>query len=159
MKNYKFSIFYSIILIIASYFHFQLENWFRATGSKNFILYLIYAFFLAFFISLFFKKFSKINNMEITIILLAIGFIFFLLFSRPILSFQLCVLELFILGVILALEKRKSRSSIPFIILLITAILIEISFNFSIGSHFFYMNAWRNGLIGLSGYLTGFLWI
>jgi hypothetical protein len=105
----------------------------------------------------FLKKRSKINNREIAVLLLSMGLVFFLLFSRPVFLFQLIVLEMFILGIFIALEGKKSKSLLPFILIVVTAALVEISSNLSIGSSFYYLDAWRNTLIALSGCLTGFL--
>jgi hypothetical protein len=87
--------------------------------------------------------------------LLSMGLVFFLLFSRPVFLFQLIVLEMFILGIFIALEGKKSKSILPFVLIVVAAVLIEISSNLSIGSSFYYLDAWRNALIALSGCLTG----
>jgi hypothetical protein len=135
------------------------EKWLIHASSRNFVFYTILALFLAFFLVVFLKKRSKINNREIAVLLLSMGLVFFLLFSRPVFLFQLIVLEMFILGIFIALEGKKSKSLLPFVLILVTAALIEISSNLSIGSSFYYFDAWRNTLIALSGYLTGFLLI
>ena len=108
-----------------------------------------------FFLVVFFKMVSAKKNMEIAIVLLSMGLVFFFLFSWPVFSFQLNVVEMFILGIFLSKESKKSKSLAPFFILIVTAFLIEIASNVSIGSHFYYLDAWRNVLIGLSGYLSG----
>jgi membrane-bound ClpP family serine protease len=133
------------------------EKWLIDASSRNFVFYTILALFLAFFLVVFLKKRSKINNREIAILLLSMGLVFFLLFSRPVFLFQLIVLEMFILGLFIALEGKKSKSLLPFVLILVTAALVEISSNLSIGSSFYYFDAWRNTLIALSGYLTGCL--
>ena len=157
MKAYKFSIIYIIFLVIVNFFHFQVEKWLIHASSRNFVFYTILALFLAFFLVVFLKKRSKINNREIAILLLSMGLVFFLLFSRPVFLFQLIVLEMFILGIFIALEGKKLKSLLPFVLILATAALVEISSNLSIGSSFYYFDAWRNTLIALSGYLTGCL--
>lgn len=118
---------------------------------------MILALFVAFFLVVLLKKRSKINNREIAILLLSMGLIFFLLFSRPVILFQLIVLEMFILGILIALEGKKSKSLLPFVLIAIAAALVEISSNLSVGSSFYYLDAWRSALIALSGYLTGYL--
>jgi hypothetical protein len=133
------------------------EKWLIKASSRNFVFYTILAFFLAFFLVVLIKKWSKINNREIAILLMSMGFIFFLLFSRPVFLFQLIVLEMFMLGIFIALEGRKSKSILCFILIAVAAVLVEISSNISIGSSFYYLDAWRNSLIALSGYLTGSL--
>jgi hypothetical protein len=133
------------------------EKWLIHASSRNFVFYTILALFLAFFLVVFLKKRSKINNREIAILLLSMGLVFFLLFSRPVFLFQLIVLEMFILGIFIALEGKKSKSLLPFVLIIVTAALVEISSNLSIGSSFYYLDAWRNTLIALSGYLTGCL--
>jgi hypothetical protein len=131
------------------------EKWLIHVSSRNFVFYMILALLLAFYLVVFLKKRSKINNREIAILLLSMGLVFFLLFSHPVLLFQLIVLEMFILGVFIALEGKKSKSILPFVLIVVAAVLIEISSNLSIGSSFYYLDAWRNALIALSGCLTG----
>jgi hypothetical protein len=131
------------------------EKWLIHVSSRNFVFYMILALLLAFYLVVFLKKRSKINNREIAILLLSMGLVFFLLFSHPVLLFQLIVLEMFILGVFIALEGKKSKSILPFVLIVVAAVLIEISSNLSIGSSFYYFDAWRNALIALSGCLTG----
>jgi hypothetical protein len=133
------------------------EKWLIRVSSRNFVFYMILALFLAFFLVIFLKKRSKINNREIAILLLSMGLVFFLLFSHPVLLFQLIVLEMFLLGVVIALEGKKSKSILPFVLIVVAAVLIEISSNLSTGSTFYYLDAWRNTLIALSGCLTGCL--
>jgi hypothetical protein len=157
LKTYKFSIIYVIFLVIVNFFHFRVEKWLIRVSSRNFVFYMILALFLAFFLVIFLKKRSKINNREIAILLLSMGLVFFLLFSHPVLLFQLIVLEMFLLGVVIALEGKKSKSILPFVLIVVAAVLIEISSNLSTGSTFYYLDAWRNTLIALSGCLTGCL--
>jgi hypothetical protein len=133
------------------------EKWLIHVSSRNFVFYMILALLLAFYLVVFLRKRSKINNREIAIFLLSMGLVFFLLFSHPVLLFQLIVLEMFILGVVIALEGKKSKSILPFVLIVVTAVLIEISSNLSVGSSFYYLDAWRNTLIALSGYLIGCL--
>jgi hypothetical protein len=157
LKTYKFSIIYVIFLVIVNFFHFRVEKWLIRVSSRNFVFYMILALFMAFFLVIFLKKRSKINNREIAILLLSMGLVFFLLFSHPVLLFQLIVLEMFLLGVVIALEGKKSKSILPFVLIVVAAVLIEISSNLSTGSTFYYLDAWRNTLIALSGCLTGCL--
>lgn len=157
MKAYKFSFVYIIFITIINFFHFRVEKWLIGASSRKFVFYTIFALLLAFFLVIFFKKRSKINNPEIAILLLGMGLVFFLFFSRPVFLFQLLVLEMFILGALLSLEGKKSKSLLPFLFIAATAVLVEFSSNLSIGSSFFYLDAWRNCLIALSGYITGFL--
>ena len=157
MKAYKFSVIYAIFLVMVNFFHFRVEKWLIDASSRNFVYYMILALLLAFFLVVFLKKRSRIDNREIAILLLSMGLVFFLLFSRPVLLFQLIVLEMFILGIFLALEGKKSKSLLAFVLIVIAAVLIEISANLSMGSSFYYLDAWRNALIALSGFLTGCL--
>ena len=157
MKAYKFSIIYAIFVVIVNFFHFRVEKWLIDASSRNFVYYMILALLLAFFLVVFLKKRSRIDNREIAILLLSMGLVFFLLSSRPVLLFQLIVLEMFILGVFIALEGKKTKSLLAFVLIVVAAVLIEISANLSVGSSFYYLDAWRNALIALSGFLTGCL--
>jgi hypothetical protein len=157
LKAYKFSIIYAIFVVIINFFHFRVEKWLIDASSRNFVYYIILALLLAFFLVVLLKKRSRIDNREIAILLLSMGLVFFLLFSRPVFLFQLLVLEMFILGIFIALEGKKSKSLLSFVIILVTAVLVEISSNLSIGSSFYYLDAWRNALVALCGCLAGFL--
>ncbi len=157
MKAYKFSVIYAIFLVIVNFFRFRVEKWLIDASSRNFVYYMILALLLAFFLVVFLKKRSRIDNREIAILLLSMGLVFFLLFSRPVLLFQLIVLEMFILGVFIAMEGKKSKSLLAFVLIVVAAVLIEISANLSVGSSFYYLDVWRNVLIALSGFLTGCL--
>jgi hypothetical protein len=158
MKKYKYSIIYIIFLVVVNFFHFRVERFIAGTTGKNFVVYLIYGVFLAFFLVVIIKVAAAKKNMEIAVILMSIGLIFFFLFSQPVFLFQLTVLELFILGVLLAWEGKKTKSPVPFLLLAAAAVLVEVSSNLSIGSRYFsYFDAWRNILITLSGYLSGFI--
>jgi len=90
-------------------------------------------------------------------LLLTMGFVFFLLFTRTVFLFQLSVFEMFSLGVLVSLEGKKSKNMAPFLIIIITASLVELSSSLAVGSNFYYLDAWRNILMALSGYLAGFL--
>ena len=146
-----------IFLVIIHFFRFQVEKWLLAVSSRNLVFYVIVALLLVFFLVIFSKKRFRINNQEMAILLLSMGLVFFLLFSRPVFLFQLSVLEMFILGILLALEGRKSKSLLPFVLIVVTVVLVEVSSNLSIGSSFYLLDAWRSALIALSGYLTAVL--
>lgn len=156
MKKYKYSIIYIIFLVLVYLLHFRVERFIAGTTGKNFVVYFIYGLFLALFLTIAIKAFLSKKNLNITITLLTMGLIFFFLFTNPVFLFKLSVLELFILGVILSLEGKKSKSLIPFLLIAAAVILVEVSSNLSIGSRYFsYFDAWRNTLIALSGYLAG----
>lgn len=158
MKTYKYSIIYIIFLVVVNFFHFRVEGFITNTTGKNFAAYFIYGLFLALFMAIAIKAFLSKKNLDITIALLTMGLIFFFLFTQTVFLFKLSVLELFILGVILSLEGKKSKSLVPFLMIAVAAVLVEVSSNLSIGSRYFsYFDAWRNALITLSGYLAGFI--
>jgi hypothetical protein len=154
LKTYKYSIIYTIFLGIVNFFHFSVEKWIIGISSRRFAFYLIAALFLAFFLVIFAKKRSQITNLEIAILLLTMGFVFFLIFSRTVYMFQLGVLEMFILGILVAMEGKKTRGLLSFLILGAAAIIVEIASNLSIGSAFYYLDAWRHTLVALCGYLS-----
>lgn len=158
MKKYKYSIIYIIFLGVVNFFHYRVEGFIDGTTGKNFAAYFIYGLFLALFLTIAIKAFLSKKNLDITIALFTMGLIFFFLFTQPVFLFKLGVLELFILGVILSLEGKKSKSLVPFLLIAAAAVLVEVSSNLSIGSGYFsYFDAWRNALIVLSGYLSGFI--
>ena len=159
MKAYKYSIIYAIFLAIVNFFHFSIERWIIGSSSRNFAFYLLVALFLVFYLVIFLKHRSKISNLEIAVLLLTMGFVFFLLCSRTVYMFQLSVLEMFILGILLAIEGKKAKDLLPFLILAVAAIVVEISSNLAIGSSFYLLDAWRNALVALCGYLAASLLI
>ena len=156
-KTYRFSLIYAILLGVIHYFHLQVEDFLIKLSGKNFALYIIYAVFLAFFLVIFFKTAAAKKNNNYAIILLTLGLIFFFIFTNPLFLFKLSVLELFFLGVLTVWEGKKAKSPLPFLILLGAAVLVEVASNFSVGSHFYLLDAWRNMLFCLSGYLSGSL--
>lgn len=125
--------------------------------GKNFLLYLIYALFVAFSLILIIKVFPAKKNLEIVIVLLVMGLIFFFLISRTPFLAKLSILEFFLLGILVSLENKKSKSFLPFILLFAAALLVEVANNLSLGSRFYYLDVWLNSLTGLSGFLAGLL--
>jgi len=87
------------------------------------------------------------------------GVVFFFLFSNPRLLFKLAILEFFILGLLVALDNRKSKSFLPYLLLFGTAFLIEIVTSLFAAPHFYYLDVWIHSLTGLSGFIAGFLLI
>lgn len=156
MKKYIFSIIIGLVVCVLHYFHFKVERVITGWTGRNFAIYIIYGIFLAFFLVLLFKAFSK-TNLEIGAWLLAAGLVGFIVFTNPDFLFKLSVLELFLAGIIPAIEGKKARSIIPVIILLAVAVLVEVASNLSMKSTFYYFDAWRNAIVLLSGYVSGCL--
>jgi hypothetical protein len=157
LKRFKGSLIYIGFLAVVSFLHFQLETLILKLSAGNFIIYSIYGLFLAFFLLIFIKNFRTGTNLGIAIILLTMGLIFFFLFLKPIFLFKLGILEFFILGILVSLENKKSKSLLPFLLLLGTACLMEIITNLAGGTRFYYFDVWIHSLTGLSGYIAGFL--
>lgn len=161
LKTYRFSIITGLLLAVLNLFHLRVTRFIVSLTGRNFASYLIYAIFLAFFLVALFKAVTAKKNQDIGIILLTAGLMFFFVLARPRLSFKLTLLEMFIFGVIVTWEGKKSKSLLPFVILALGAVLIEFASSLSIGgqlsagSHFYLMDAWRNMLAALSGYLSG----
>lgn len=161
LKTYRISIITGLLLCVLSLFHSKVTGVIVSLTGRNFASYFIYAVFLAFFLVALFKVIAAKKSQEIGIVLLTAGLMFFFVLSRPRLSFKLTLLELFVFGVIVAWESKKSKSLLPFLILALGATAIEfasslsIGGQFSTGSHFYLMDAWRNMLAALSGYLSG----
>ncbi|MCP5050435.1 MAG: hypothetical protein GY940_24945 [bacterium] len=157
MKNYRFSIIFCIVLGVANLFHSRVERAVTAITGRNFALYIIYALFLAFFLVVLFKVVATKKNTDIAIILLTMGLIFFFLFTHPVFLFKLTLLELFFFGVLVVWEGKKSKSLTAFLLIAAAAVLVELASSYSFGGYFYYLDAWRNALTGLSGYLAGSL--
>jgi hypothetical protein len=156
MKKYTFTIIFSIIVIALHYFHFKVEKTITGWTGMNLALYIIYGLFLAFFLVLLFKAFSK-SNLELGAWLLTLGVTGFFLFSQPVFLFKLSMLELFLVGFIPAVEGKKARSVVPFLIIIATAVLAHVVPGLSAKIPFSYLEAWRNTLMGLCGYIAGCL--
>ena len=157
MKKYILSLIYIIFLAAVSCFHLRLEALIIKASAGKFVLYSIYGIFAAFTVVILVKFLLARKNLEIAMGLLAMGMIFFFLVSTPLFLFKLALLEFFILGVVLAVENRKSQSPVSLLLLLGAACLIEAITNFVGGTRFFYLDVWINSLAGLSGYIAGFL--
>jgi hypothetical protein len=157
LKTYRFSIITGILLAVINAFHYQVERLITSLTGRNFASYIIYAVFFAFFLVVLFKVAVAKKNRDIGVVLLTAGLMFFFLLARPMLEFKLTLLEMFLLGIIIAWEGKKNKSPLPFLILALGAVAVELASNFSIGSHFYLFDAWRNMLAGLSGYLSGSL--
>lgn len=140
-------------------FHFHLETLILDLSAWKFVLYLIYGLFFSFFLVIFIRLFRARKNLELAMVLLIIGLIFFFLISNPLLLFKLAILEFFILGLLVALDNKKSKSLLPYLLLFGTACLVEIVTNLASGTHFYYLDVWIHSLTGLSGFIAGFLLI
>jgi hypothetical protein len=154
LKTYAYSIIYALILVVINYFHFRVERLIASVTGTNFGAYIIYGFFIAYGSIAVIKAFIAKKNQDTAVVLLTMGTVFFFLISRTMLSYKLGILELFILGIIMAWEGKKSKTPLLFIIMAVTAALVELASNLSLGSQFYYLDAWRNALIILSGYIA-----
>lgn len=143
--------------MVVNIFHYHLESLVLKMSALKFTNYVIYGLLLAFFVVLITKAIRTGKNLEIAVLLLGIGLIFFFLFSNPRLLFRLGVFEFFILGVLAALDNKKTKSAIPFLIIIGAACVIELTGNIVTGTRFYYLDVWIHTLTGLSGYIAGFL--
>lgn len=148
---------YIVLLAVVSFFHMRIEALIRNAAAGKFVVYSIYGVFAAFAVVILVKYLLARKNLEFAMGLLAMGIIFFFLISTPLFLFKLALLEFFILGVLLAVESRKSQSLVSLILLIGAACLIEVVTNFAGGTHFYYLDVWLNSLAGLSGYIAGLL--
>lgn len=162
MKKFKFSLLYILVLLLTSPFHVQIKNLLVGSKGFNFINYVLLGILVAFFALGLFKAFKAGKTLEITAIFLAIAIVFYFLFQRRIFlnkvffSNLLHIAEFFILGVLLIKENKKASSPIPFIILLSSALALELI-------QFFFHNRvvdsndiWTNSISGLAGMIAGF---
>jgi len=154
LKNYARSIIIALVLVVINFFHFSLDKLIASLTGRDFAGYVIYALILAFFLLVFFRIFFSGKYFEIAVLLLCCGLVFYFLLSRPLLLFKLTMLEMFILGLVIAWDTGKGKSYLSFIILGITAILVDISSALAIGGSFYIFDAWRNALTALCGFLT-----
>jgi hypothetical protein len=157
LKKFIVSLIYIVFLAVVSFFRLRLEALIINASARKFVIYSIYGIFIAFAVVILVKFLLARKNLEIAMGLLAMGMIFFFLFSTPLFLFKLTLLEFFILGFVVAVETRKSQSLFSFLLLLGAACLIEAITNFSGGTRFYYLDVWINSLTGLSGYIAGFL--
>ena len=157
MKKFIISFIYIIFLAVANFFHSRLEALISSSPARKFVIYSIYGLFIAFTVVIVLKFLFAKKNLELAIGLLAMGMIFFFIFSTPLFSFKLALLEFFVLGLVIAIENRKSPSLFSLVLLIGTACLIEVITNFTGGTRFYYLDVWINSLTALSGYIAGLL--
>ena len=157
LRRYSLSILYTVALCVVNFFHYRVEMFLVSLTGKKFLLYLIVALFVSFSVILFFKTIRSKKSHELAVVLLTMGIVFFFLFSRSPFLAKLNILEFFILGILMSIEHKKSKSILPFIFLIGAAFLIETVSNFSIGSRFYYFDVYINTLTALSGYIACYL--
>jgi Na+/melibiose symporter-like transporter len=154
MKKYTLSIIYIVLLCVLNFFHYRVEKFLFGITGEKFLSYFIYALFISFSLLLLLKVIPSKKNLEFALVLLIMGFIFFLFLSRSPFLVKLNILEFFVLGVLIAIESKKAKSFFPFFLLIGAAFLIEAVSNFSTGSSFYYFDVWINSLTALSGYIS-----
>jgi len=155
LSKHIFSSLFTLAIAVTHYFHFKVEKWIAGWTGVNFATYIIYGLLAAFFLIALIKALSSQKTLDIGIALLAPALIFFFIFTNPLFTFKLSILEMIILGIILAFESKKSKSPFLFIIIAVAASAAEIASNLSLGSHFYYLDAWRSVLMILSGFVAG----
>lgn len=139
-----------------NFFHSPVRSFLASLTGERFFIYLLYALFFSFFSIALIRVFRTGKNIEAATVIFAAALIFFFLLSRPFLLFKLSIAEFFILGVILFINGKRSRSTfaIASALLVLTALLVEIAGNLSAGSSFYYFDVWMAVLFGLAGYIT-----
>jgi hypothetical protein len=157
LKKFIVSLIYIVLLAVGSFFHSRLEALILNAPARKFVVYSIYGLFVAFAVVILLKFVLARKNLEIAMGLLAMGMIFFFLFSNPLFLFKITLLEFFILGLVVAIENRKSPSLFSFLLIIGTACLIEAITNFTGGTRFYYLDVLITSLTGLSGYIAGLL--
>lgn len=159
IKKFSFSIVFIILLVGLNLIHHRLYHYIRKLTGEKFFVYVVFALFVAFFLVLIIKMLPGRKNLELALIILSLGLVFFFIVSRPLFSSRLNVLEFFLLGFVVAIENKKAKSFAPFVLILAAALLVEIAGNLSLGSSFYYLDVWVNVLTALCGYVTTFLLI
>jgi len=156
LKKIKISLVYIIFLLVVNLFHSKLKTFLFSYTGEHFVLYLIYGLFISFFLILLFKAFISKSNLNIVIELFIMGFILFHLFSTTgaHFLFKVSIFEFFILGVLLSMENKKSKSWIPFALLISAVILTQFFSDISMEGSFYYLDVWRDLLFALSGYIS-----
>jgi hypothetical protein len=142
--------------VVLNFFHSPVSSFLASLTGEKFIIYLLYALFFSFFLIALIRVFRTGKNIETATVIFTAALIFFFLLSRPFLLFKLSIAEFFILGVILFVNGKKSRSTFATAsaLLVLTALLVEIAGNLSAGSSFYYFDVWMTVLFGLAGYIT-----
>lgn len=159
LRRYGFSILYTIVLCGLNFYHYRVEKFLFSLTGEKFLIYLITALFVSFSVILLFKTIRSKKNPELALVLLTMGLIFFFFISRSPFLAKMNIAEFFILGILISLENKKSKSIMPFVLLIGAAFLVEIVINFSTGGSFYYLDVYMNSLTGLCGYIAGFLLI
>lgn len=160
MGRFKVTFIYSALLIVASIFITRLETWITRLCGPRFAGYVIFGLFMAFFLVTLIKTLQAGKNLEMGSWLLSAGIIFFFLYFNVSLSFKLEILLFFILGILCALDNKKTKSILPFIMIIAVICLGQLAENLVKGTQLFsfeLLNAWMHFLASLAGYVAGFL--
>lgn len=160
MKRFRLTLLYFPGLIVLNFFHPAFRSLLAALTGEKFIVYLVYALFISFFIINLVRVYRRGKNTEAATVLLLAVLIFFFLSSRPRLLFKLSLLEFFVLGVILFLDYMKSRPALAYSLAWLTAaaVMAEIAGNLGAGTDFYYFDVWMSVLFGLCGYVATGIW-
>ena len=160
MKRFRLTLLYITGLIVLNFFHPAIRSLLVALTGEKFIVYLIFALFVSFFIINLVRVYRRGKNTETATVLLLAALIFFFLSSRPRLLFKLSLLEFFVLGAILFIDYKRSRSALAYSLAWLTAaaVMAEIAGNIAAGSDFYYFDVWMSVLFGLCGYISRGIW-
>jgi hypothetical protein len=156
LKRFRLSLIYIVGLVVLNLFHSPVRSFLASLTGEKFIIYLLYGLFFSFFLIALIRVFRSGKNVEMATVMCAMALIFFFLLSRPFLLFKLSIAEFFILGVILFIDGKKSRSNfaIALALLVSAALLAELAGNLFASSSFYYFDVWMTVLFGLAGYIT-----
>jgi hypothetical protein len=94
------------------------------------------------------------KNKETAVVILIVGLVFFFLTTTPRIGFKIISFEFFLLGVLLAIEDKRVKLGIPLLLLLVSAVLAELTSNIVVDQGIFYHDIWRSILFGLCGYIS-----
>lgn len=161
MKKFRFSLFYSFLLMLTTPFHLQLERLFVRLSCFRFLNYAFLGILIAFFAVAFVRALAGKKIYELSGVLFAAAVIFYFMFQRRIFlnlsrfSLLLHIAEFFLLGWILFKENKRSFSPVSILILFASAIGFE-AIQLVIPGRIFELNdIWINCLSGLAGFLAG----
>lgn len=157
MKRFTVTLFYIVALLAYSLLQKPAENLLRRFSAVSFTGYVIFGLLIAFFLIVLFKAARQGKDLEPVALTLATGLVFFFLLTSPRLMFRVTVFGFYLLGVLTAIDNKKTKSVLPFIIIIGTACLVEAASGYFFGGSFYYLDAWIYSLCAFSGFIAGAL--
>jgi len=156
VKKFKYSLVFSFIIILLHIFQNDINSFINTSIGIKIVNYMIFGLLWPFLIIILVKTFLKKNDEKITTILFIIGVIlyFFVFRAQTQLSLKLTLFEFIAIGIIYSFENTSSKSILPIILILLTAIMTEFATQRSLAISFYHYDVFLNTLLAFAGYIA-----